>query len=131
MEERLGKEYKLCSRKRIQSIFQEGKSIRSYPFACTYKKLTFDDSIPFQLVVSAPKRIFKKAHDRNYIKRLTKEAIRKNKLPLATFLEINQLQVDLFIVYTTKEVLDLNRLNTAINKLFNTLIHELEKSQLS
>ena len=129
-DQRLGKEYKLCSRKKIQSIFSEGKNIRSFPFSCTYNKTTHEASTPFKVVISAPKRLFKKAHDRNYVKRLTKEVIRKNKLPLISFLETHDIQVDLFIVYTTKEVLDLNRLNNAINKLFKILIHELEKTQL-
>lgn len=130
MEQRLGKKYKLCSRKRIQSVFSDGKNIRVFPYSCMFNKVTTQDSIPFQVVISAPKRMFKKAHDRNYIKRITKEVIRKNKLPLVSFLENHQIQIDLFIVYTTKDVLDLNRLNSAIHKLFKLLVHELEKSHI-
>lgn len=130
MDERLGKEYKLCSRKRIQLVFKEGKTVRSFPFTCSYSKIESDSKTPFQIVVSAPKRLFRKAHDRNYVKRLMKEAIRKNKLTLETFLEVNQLQLDLFLVYSSKEVLELNRLTQSIEKLFKTIIHEFEKAKI-
>lgn len=127
MDQQLGKAYKLCSRKRIQLVFQEGKTIRTYPLACTYRKVHVASDVPFQLVISAPKRLFKKAHDRNYVKRLMKESIRQNKLPLVSFLSANQLQLDLFIVYTSKDLLSLDRLSTSIHKLFKALIHDLEK----
>lgn len=103
MNEKFGKEYKLCSQKVIQSIFDEKKSVKAYPFLIHYSLLPLTSDASFQITVSAPKRNFKKAHDRNRIKRLMREAIRKNKLILEPFLLENKKQVALFMIYTARE----------------------------
>jgi len=79
MNEKMGKQYKLCSQKLIESIFETKQSVKSYPFIAHYKAFELPAKVPFQLVLSVPKRNFKRAHDRNKIKRQMREIIRKNK----------------------------------------------------
>lgn len=131
MNERFGKSYKLCSQKLISEIFEKKKSIRCYPFVVHYALIELPEAIPFQVTISAPKRTFKKAHDRNRIKRVMREAIRKNKLNLEPYLIENRLQVALFMVYTAKEELDHNTLDKKTKQLFKQLIDEISKNQLS
>lgn len=131
MNERFGKSYKLCSQKLISEIFEKKKSIRCYPFVVHYALIELPEVIPFQVTISAPKRTFKKAHDRNRIKRVMREAIRKNKLNLEPYLIENRLQVALFMVYTAKEELDHNTLDKKTKQLFKQLIDEISKNQLS
>lgn len=85
-----------------------------------------DQTVPFQTVLAAPKRIFRKAHDRNRIKRLMREAIRKNKLPLETFLEERDLCLALFVIYTSREEMHLSILEKKTKKLISELIKKLE-----
>jgi ribonuclease P protein component len=129
MNESFGKEYKLCSQKKIQEIFDERKSLRSYPFVMHYKVVNEDEKTRFQVVVSAPKRTFRKATDRNRIKRLMRESIRKNKLYLETFLAEQNIQLALFMIYTSKEELPLDTLMKKTQQLFKQLINNLENDQ--
>ena len=125
MNEKFGKEYKLCSQKVIQSIFDAKKSVKAYPFLIHYSLLPLTSEASFQITVSAPKRNFKKAHDRNRIKRLMREAIRKNKLILEPFLLENKKQVALFMIYTAREEIPYDVLFKKTTLLFSQLIKEL------
>lgn len=125
MNEKLGKKYKLCSQKQIQLVFDAKTSIKNYPFVVHYAFLPMMEKTPFQITVSAPKRTFKKAHDRNRIKRLMREAIRKNKLILEPVLNQNGQQVALFMIYTAREELSHDFLHKKTKQLFNNLINEI------
>ena len=134
MNERFGKEYKLCSQKVIAEIFKSGRSVRQYPFTVQFMEHTVPGAQPFQLVFSAPKRIFRKAHDRNRIKRLMRETFRKKKLILEEVLVRHNKQLVLFVIYTAKEELPLRTLTAKteqlLQKLIQELIHETNQKQL-
>lgn len=127
MNEKLGKNYKLCSQKQIQMVFDSKTSIKCYPFVLHFAFLPLTSPASFQVTVSAPKRSFKRAHDRNRIKRLMKEAIRKNKLILEPFLEENEKQVALFMIYTAREELPIEFLQKKTKQLFKQFIDEISK----
>ena len=128
MDQSFGKAYKLCSRKRISEVFEARQSVKQFPFVAHFMLLNkTDEKVPFQTVLSAPKRNFRKAHDRNRIKRLMKEALRKNKLPLETFLESKGQYLALFVIYTSREELSLPILEKKIKQLISELIKQIEK----
>ena len=70
---------RLKSKKEIDILFSDGKSISKYPIRLVYKKTDFNEKIKIRAGVSVSKRNFKKAVDRNFIKRLMRESYRKNK----------------------------------------------------
>lgn len=76
MNNTLGKTERLKSRKLIKKLFEEGISIKNYPFRLVY---IVTETSPIKSSFSVPKRNFKKAVDRNRIKRLIKEAYRLEK----------------------------------------------------
>lgn len=80
MDQSFGKEYKLCSQILIDNLFQEGKRLRFDPFSLVFLTGKYDFKSPFQVLISVPKKKFKKAHDRNYVKRCIREILRKNKV---------------------------------------------------
>ena len=125
MNERFGKSYKLCSRKVIARIFDEGNSVRHYPFLVQFVEQPVEGDQPFQLVFSAPKRTFKKAHERNRIKRLLREAFRKKKLILEEALLQHNKQLALFVIYTAKEELPLQVLLAKTAALLEKITQEL------
>jgi ribonuclease P protein component len=127
MDQTLGKEYKLCSQKVIQEIFEVKKVVKQFPLVLNYKLTQVPSEKPFQMVFAAPKRIFRKAHERNRIKRLCKETVRKNKLILEDFLTENQSQVALFLVYTNKEELPYEVLLKKTEQLFQKLVVQLKE----
>ena len=126
MDQTLGKVYKLCSQKIIGAIYEDKKVVKQFPLLIHYKIISLPEDIPFQLVFSAPKRTFRKAHDRNRIKRLMRETVRKNKLILETFLKEKKLQVALFLVYTNKEEIPYEVLLRKTEQLFQKLIVQLQ-----
>ena len=99
----LGKEYKLCSHVIIEDVFATGDLIKSYPFVARIKLTKLPKQVPFQLVFSAPKRTFRKAYQRNKVKRLCKEAFRLNKYELESALTDSNKQLALFLVFTSRD----------------------------
>ena len=127
MDQTLGKEYKLCSQKVIQEIFEVKKVVKQFPLVLNYKLTQVPSEKSFQMVFAAPKRIFRKAHDRNRIKRLCRETVRKNKLILEDFLTEHKTQVALFLVYTNKEELPYEVLLKKTEQLFQKLVTQLKE----
>lgn len=130
MDERFGKEYKLCSRSLIEEVFKQGVAVKSYPLKLIYlktEKLTY--SKHFQIAISVPKRNFKSAVDRNYIKRMLREVIRKNKLLIEPFLIQQEKKLALFLIFGDKEMPDLTFLDKRIKKAFNALIENLKHEE--
>lgn len=126
MNEKFGKEYKLCSKKLIAEIFEKGKHVKAYPYFLHYLPAELNSATSFQVVISAPKRNFKKAVDRNRIKRLTREAVRKNKHLLeSAFSERNQ-KFALFLIYTGKEEESFQTIMHKIETLFMRLVENTE-----
>lgn len=126
MDFRFGKRYKLCSQKLIDDVYSSGIHVKQYPFVVKYKLVEFQEKTPFQLVISAPKRSFRLAVQRNRIKRLAKEAVRFNKHVLEDYLNEHNQQIALFLIFTSREEIDLKTLNRKTEKLFQTIVHQLK-----
>ena len=76
------KEERLCSRTLIEKLFhREGsRSMAAFPLRLVYMKSPAGEDGPAaQMLVSVPKRCFKRAVKRNRVKRQVREAYRKNK----------------------------------------------------
>lgn len=69
------KSEKLCGQINIDHLYRQGKRFVAWPLRVTY--LPIDSAT--QVVVWAPKSLFKKAVDRNHLRRLMREAYRLNK----------------------------------------------------
>lgn len=74
-----GKQEKLKSRKLIEKLFTEGSSVKKFPVRLVFLQTEHTSDFPVQVGFSVPKRNFKKAVDRNRIKRLLREAYRLQK----------------------------------------------------
>ena len=61
--------------KKIEALFGSGKRCSSSFFHCIFE---LDDSTEIGYVVSVPKKNFPRAVDRNKVKRLVREVVRKN-----------------------------------------------------
>lgn len=120
MDQRFGKQYKLCSRKTMDELFASGISLSLYPFVIKYKELDFNQQKPFQIAISVPKRNFKRAPDRNKIKRMIREVVRKNKHLLGEG-EKPRKQLALFLIYTGKEILSFSEIEHKIVAILERL----------
>jgi ribonuclease P protein component len=98
----LKKENRLKSRKAIDLLFSKGKSFSNFPFRICW--LLVDDEIGLKAGFTASSKNFKKATDRNRIKRLIREAYRLQKNNLQEIIQLKNKGVHLFFIYTGKEV---------------------------
>ena len=90
-EERLRKEERLCSKKLIDTLFGTGGShaMPAYPLKAVYRLIDNKTEtsvsketvmeLKVQVLVSVPKKHFKRAVKRNRVKRQVREAYRKHK----------------------------------------------------
>lgn len=78
---RFGKEEHLCGKTTIDELYKSGENFFLYPFRVVYQKVEKEE-VAVKCLVNAPKRKFKHAVDRNRLKRLMREAYRKNKQSL-------------------------------------------------
>ncbi len=79
MQFTFNKNEKLKSKKLIEQLFVNGKSVSDYPLQLIFLKIDHDGEYPIKAGVSVSKRKFKSAVKRNKIKRLLREAYRMNK----------------------------------------------------
>jgi ribonuclease P protein component len=120
----LAKAEKLKSRKRIEWVFKEGKSLSVFPFKVFY--LLLHPPAPPQAGFGAGSRHFKKAVDRNRIKRLSREAYRLQKQPLMDALAEKERSMALFFIYTGKELPDQGTVRAKIGVLLQKLMKEVK-----
>jgi ribonuclease P protein component len=105
MAQTFKKEERLSKKILISKLFDEGKKIYMYPFRVTILNSPVPSPYPVQLLISVPRSLFKKATDRNRIKRLIREGYRKNKHLLYESLEERHEQMMICLQYTPKEIL--------------------------
>jgi len=112
------KSEKLKSRKTIDVLFSEGKSVSKYPLRLVYVSLEESDE-RIKMGVSVSKKYFKKAVDRNYFKRVLRETYRLNKQLL---LENMQKPHAIMFLYQTKDRLSYDEIQTKTVQLFEKFV---------
>ena len=114
---------KLKSRKQIELLFAKGKSISAFPVKVFYLPVDHTPVHPAQVGVGVSARNFKKAVDRNTIKRRMREAYRLHKLPLHEHLVAQQKSVAVFILWIDKQM----PTTAALQELMPAVIEKLIK----
>ena len=120
----LHKKERLKSRKQIDFLFQQGQRFAVPPFRVLYtikKGELKEGNSRLQFGVGASSRFFKRAVDRNRIKRLGREAWRLQKQGLLQLVEEQNKQLDVFFIYTGKELPVYEEVFTAINTAIQKL----------
>jgi len=107
---------KLKSRKVIESLFTEGKSVGVFPLRLFYIELSETETNNTKTAVSVSKKNFRLAVHRNQIKRLLREAFRLNK---HLILENTSKKYALLFLYVGKEMPQFHQLDQTIKKLMN------------
>lgn len=123
----LSKSEKLKSKITITDLFAKGKSVIVYPLKVVYNlaPVTADDTAPAKMAVTVPKRQYKKATQRNHIKRHVRESYRLAKPMLYQSLESTTDQLNIIYIYVGKTMEDTSLLPKAMKKLNRKLAKEL------
>ncbi|MCE9537615.1 MAG: ribonuclease P protein component [Bacteroidetes bacterium] len=110
---------RLSSKIEIENLFGTGKSFNSAPFKVIWLKKS-DGTAPAKIVISIPKRLFKRAVDRNRLKRLTREAYRKNKHLL--YDNIENEKIHLMFIFTSKTIIEYKEMEEKVISILQRLI---------
>jgi ribonuclease P protein component len=119
----LGKNERLKSRKQIEQLFNEGKSFYLSPFRIYYlvtPLITISVST-LQFGTGVSVKNFKRAVDRNRVKRLIREAYRLQKQRLQEAVMQERFQLNIFFIYTSKELPAFNVVKEKVNLILNKL----------
>ena len=115
----LKKEERLKSRKLIEQLFKSGKVFSIVPLRIIYI-LSSTEKYILQSGFGVPTKKFKKAVDRNRVKRLMKEVYRLQKNRLKEVLQNNQRSMAVFFIYTGNTI-------NQYEEIFKTMQTSLKK----
>jgi ribonuclease P protein component len=115
-----GRNERLKSRKQIDALFTDGKKFVLQPFRIHYE-LAPATGVPLQFGIGVSSKVFRKAVDRNRIKRVARECWRLEKPALAEDLAKANIQLRVFVVYTSKEAISFHDLLPIVHKLTGKL----------
>ncbi len=109
------KKEKLTSKKIIEELFKKGSSAHSYPFLIKYTPNQEDGF--HKVLISVSKRNFKRAVDRNLLKRRIREAYRLNKHLIAD----SEKFFNIAFIYIGKEITNFQDIESKLIKLIKRL----------
>ena len=125
------KEERLCNKKLIDELFHNGSSFLCYPFKVSW--LIVDEPLlfPAQVLFSVSKKRFKRAVDRNLIKRRIREAYRLYKQQyLYTGLQDGEKKIIFSVGFIGKEISTYELIDKKMLKLLNELSGAVSKWNL-
>jgi len=127
---RFPKAERLKSRKQIDRLFADGKAFSVFPVRTIYQFAPAETGT-LQVGVTASKKYFKRAVDRNRLKRLMREAYRLQKEEL--FLQVKEARKagSLFFIYTDKTIADFDTVRAAMAKCLQRLSKILQSENPS
>lgn len=117
----LGKKERLKSRKSIELLFREGKGFTIAPFRVYYAKHNAGE-LALQFGAGVSSRHFKKAADRNRVKRLLREAWRLQKTALQQKLAEQNSGLNVFCIYTARELPVYQQVYDSMSRVLDKLL---------
>jgi ribonuclease P protein component len=127
--------YTLCAGERlkreqhIEALFRSGKALSVFPIRIIWR-LEPSRTGPYSIRAgfSAPKKKFKRATDRNRIKRQLRDAWRLQRFPLESIVPADH-ELHIFILFTDKALPDYEAIYEAIGKSILHLQKKLTDAQ--
>lgn len=123
----LCKEERLSRKKIIETLHDKGKSIKTPAIILVYQVTELPTIFPAQVMFAASKRLYKRAHDRNRIKRLLREGYRKQKHIVYTSLDDRQKQAALLFIFTGRQLPNAAYIHGKISELLFRFNQEIDK----
>ena len=117
----LSKEERLSWKRYIDLLFEKGQSFVAFPLRVVYLPLEEEMSAPVSILISVPKKKFKRAVKRNLIKRQVSEAYRVRKYDLIDTLTEKNKRMLIAFLYLDKEIHPFTDMEKAMTKAIRIL----------
>lgn len=117
----LSKEERISWKRHIDLLFAKGQSFVAYPFRVIYLPMNEEMAARVSIMISVPKKKFKRAVKRNLIKRQTREAYRLQKYDLIDPLAGKNKSMLVAFLYLDKEILPVTSIEKGMRKAINLL----------
>ena len=121
----LCKAERLFGRKQVDFLFEKGEQFNLGNFVIVWIYKNNPSAFPAQVLISIPKKKISKATARNKLKRLIKEAYRKQKKLLYESLTNQKKQIQFAIIYQNTNILTYKAIESEINLVLNRLVNKL------
>lgn len=112
---------KLCGKLRIAALYKEGRRFVSFPVRVSCKVIPASEALP-QVLIWAPKSLFKHAVDRNHCRRLMREAYRLEKEPLVEWCAEHHCSMEIAFNYIDKEIRSQDDIRRAIRRAITKIL---------
>jgi len=123
-EESFTKRERLCGIKAVSELFAKGRTINMPPLRVVYRVIPSDGSQPpLRVLISVPKRHFKKAVDRNLIRRRIREVWRRNKLLLMTVMSESNKRLELALLWNDTVIRSYDTTEKCVIEVIGRLAH--------
>ena len=127
-EEGLPKYERICKDNDIQALFGKGLGVSVYPYRVIFIfRHDEDRRVTVRLLVSVSKKRFHHAFKRNRVKRLIREAWRRNKAPLYEICQRDNISLDVALVYTATVIHSYEEMLAKTKKAVNEIAKNYEK----
>ena len=117
----LGRSERLKSEKAISELFETGISLVVQPIRLIYQLRTSAENFPVKVGFVVPKKNFKRAVDRNLLKRRMREAYRLNKQLFIKKGSDSFSGLEIMLIYQGQEAEDFKKISESIKALLNKL----------
>lgn len=117
----LSKEERLSWKRYIDQLFAEGQSFIAFPLRVVFLPVEEETLAPVSIMVSVPKKKFKRAVKRNLIKRQVREAYRVRKQDLIEPLTEKNKRLLVAFLYVDKEIHPFKDMEKAMTKALKIL----------
>ena len=116
----------LCGEKRITRLFTVGEAFIVYPFRVVFLIEPKTDTESLSVLVSIPKKRFKRAVKRNILKRRIREAYRLNKQYITEKINGKDIQIHIAFNYVSNEILDYATIEKKMKLTLQKIMDKME-----
>jgi len=117
----LSKEERLSWKRYIDLLFAKGQSFVAFPLREVYLPVEEESLVPVSILISVPKKRFRRAVKRNLIKRQIREAYRVRKYDLIDPLVKKNKRMLVAFLYLDKEIRSFVEMEKAMTKALTVL----------
>lgn len=120
---------RICRESEIQSLFEKGAGFSCYPYRVVFLiRPVGDKPVTCRMLLSVSKKRFHHAIKRNRVKRLIREAWRKNKTKMYEVCARDTISIDVAFIYNATVIHSYAEMLERTDKAVNELINRYEKT---